>query len=190
LAEFWAEWGLLAYVAAAAWAFFEGETFVLLAAAAGRATGLINPWILTGCVWIGSFAGDQCWFLLGRRYGARAVRRIPGAERRLVQAMAFLDKYGAIFVLTFRFAYGIRNVASAACGMAGMNMARFAFLNFIAAGIWASTFVSGGWFLAIWLGPQGVGWLLGGIGLTVIAWLLYKAWRGSRKTAAAARPAE
>ncbi len=190
LAEFWAEWGMLAYAAAAAWAFFEGETFVLLAAAAGRATGLIDPWILMVCVWLGSFAGDQCWFLLGRRYGARAVRRIPGAERRLEQAMGFLDKYGAVFVLTFRFAYGIRNVASAACGMAGMNLARFACLNFIAAGLWAGTFVAAGWFLAAWLGPEGLGWLLGGIGLAVIGWLIVKVWRGSRKAAREARPAE
>ena len=27
MAEFWAEWGALAYVGAAMWAFFEGETF-------------------------------------------------------------------------------------------------------------------------------------------------------------------
>ena len=35
MAEFWAEWGMLAYGAAAIWAFFEGETFVLIASAAG-----------------------------------------------------------------------------------------------------------------------------------------------------------
>ncbi len=189
MAEFWAEWGLLAYAGAAGWAFFEGETFVLLASAAGRATGLIDPWALMLCVWLGSFAGDQLWFALGRRYGMRAARRIPGAERRLQSAMRFLDRYGSAFVLTFRFAYGIRNVASVACGMSEMSYIRFAILNFIAAGIWAGSFVAGGWFLAAWLGPSGVGWAFGAVGTTVVVWLVVRAIRARRSHAALASSA-
>ena len=83
MAEFWAEWGALAYLGAAAWAFFEGETFVLLASAAGKATGLINPWYLLVSVWLGSYLGDQVWFTLGRKFGVGVAKRIPGAERRL-----------------------------------------------------------------------------------------------------------
>jgi membrane protein DedA with SNARE-associated domain len=185
VADFWAEWGLLAYAGAVGWAFFEGETFVLLAAAAGRATQLVDPWMLMICVWLGSFAGDQVWFTLGRRYGTRAVRRIPGAERRLEHAIRFLDRYGVAFVLTFRFAYGIRNVASAACGVAGMNWARFAVLNFIAAGIWAASFVAAGWYLAEWLGARGVCWLFGVAGFAFITWLIVRMWRHSQARAAA-----
>lgn len=174
MAEFWAEWGMLAYAGAAAWAFFEGETFVLLAAALGRASHVVDPYALTIAVWLGSFAGDQLWFSLGRRYGHQAVRRIRGAERRMQQAIRFLDRFGVVFVLTFRFAYGIRNVAAAACGMAGMSRLRFAALNFIAAGLWASSFVASGWYLAQFLGHRGVCWLLGGLGLAVVATLLLK----------------
>ncbi len=119
MAEFWAEWGMLAYAVAAAWAFCEGETFVLFAAAAGAATGLIDPWLLILSVWGGSFAGDQLWFALGRRYGPRALRRVLYAERRLASAGALLERHGALFVLSFRFVYGVRNVAAAACGVAG-----------------------------------------------------------------------
>ncbi len=171
---FWADWGALAYLGAAGWAFFEGETFVLLAAAAGRASALINPWVLTVCVWLGSFAGDQLWFTLGRRYGMRAVRRIPGAERRMEQAIRFLDRFCVAFVLSFRFAYGIRNIAAAACGIAGMSRLRFAVLNFIAAGVWAGTFVASGWFVAAWLGHRAVCYLLGGLGLAMVALLAAK----------------
>lgn len=185
MAEFWAEWGALAYLGAAGWAFFEGETFVLLAAALGSATGLVNPWALMGSVWLGSFAGDQVWFTLGRRYGTAALRKFPGAERRVESALRFLARYGDVFVLTFRFVYGIRNVASAACGMAGMSHVRFAVLNFIAAGIWAGSFVAGGWYLAAWLGAEGVGYLLGSVGVCVILWLVIRFWRGHRR----ARPA-
>lgn len=185
MAEFWAEWGALAYLGAAAWAFFEGETFVLLASAAGKATGLINPWYLLLSVWAGSYAGDQLWFTLGRRFGAGAVKKIPGADRRLEQALRFLERYGTVFVLSFRFVYGVRNVASAACGIAGMNWGKFAFWNFIAAGLWASSFVAGGWYLAEWLGPDGVYWMLAGVGACLLLLIAYKVWRGIQRAAAA-----
>ena len=42
-AGFWAEWGM--YLGGAIWAFFEGETFVLFAAAAGRKFGTVDPWL-------------------------------------------------------------------------------------------------------------------------------------------------
>ena len=185
MAEFWAEWGALAYLGAAMWAFFEGETFVLFAAAAGRSGGLIDPWILMISVWLGSCAGDQLWFYLGRRFGPNALRKIPGAEKRLAVAFRFLERYGTFFVLTFRFVYGIRNVSSAACGMAGMSRTRFAILNFIAAGIWAATFVGAGWFLAGWLGEDGVWWLLAGGGLLIFTILVLKAWKALRRPVAA-----
>lgn len=187
MAEFWAEWGMLAYLAAATWAFFEGETFVLVAAAAGAATGLVDPWLLMVSVWLGSFAGDQTWFTLGRKFGPAALRRFPKAEAQVARCSALLEKYGALFVLTFRFLYGIRNVASAACGIAGMNYKRFAILNFIAAGIWAGSFVAAGWFLGALLGPERLLWGLAGIVLTVITVVLLRRWLRGR---AAARVAE
>lgn len=168
MAEFWAEWGALAYVAAAIWAFFEGETFVLVASAAGAATGLVDPWILMFSVWVGSYCGDQTWFTLGRKLGPRALKRWPKAEPQVARANLLLEKYGTLFVLTFRFLYGVRNFASAAMGIAGYSPKRFAVLNFFAAGIWAATFVSAGWFLGAVLGPDRLLWGLAGIAATII----------------------
>lgn len=190
MAEFWADWGALAYLAAAAWAFFEGETFVILASAAGHATGLINPWILMVSVWLGSFLGDQLWFTLGQRYGMRAVRKIPGAEKRMATALRFLDRYGTLFVLSFRFVYGVRNVASAACGIAGMRRLRFALLNFIAAGLWAASFVAAGWFLVAWLGERNTSYALAGIGGAVVLYLIFRIVQHLRRSKAAKAVAE
>jgi membrane protein DedA with SNARE-associated domain len=173
----WVQWGTIAYGGAALWAFLEGETFVLIAAAAGRAAHILNPVVLTLCVWIGSFAGDQLWFTLGRRYGRRALRGFPSIEARLDQATQVLERYGIVFVLGFRFAYGVRNAAAAACGIAGMNRLRFLIANFIAAGIWAATFVAAGWYVAVWLGHRRTFYLLGSIGLLVLGWLVVRLWR-------------
>lgn len=177
----WAEWGLLAYGAAALWAFFEGETFVLVAAALGATTGLVDPWILMVSVWLGSFAGDQTWFTLGRRYGPAALRRFPKCEAQAERARRLLERHGALFVLTFRFLYGIRNVASAACGIAGMDRKRFAILNFIAAGIWAASFTAAGWFLGSLLGPTRLFWVLGGTAVAIIAFFLIRRWWRNRR---------
>ena len=155
---------------------------MLLAAAAGRATNLIDPWILMLSVWGGSFLGDQVWYTLGRRYGSAAVKKIPGAERKLATAVSFLNKYGVLFVLTFRFVYGVRNVASAACGVAKMPWSKFAALNFIAAGLWAGSFVAAGWFIVGWLGEKGTLYALGSIGVVVVLYLGFRAVQGWRRS--------
>ncbi|MBU6498928.1 MAG: DedA family protein [Rhodospirillales bacterium] len=189
MTHFWAEWGGFAYVAAFLWSFFEGETFVLLAAAVGRSTRLVDPWLLFACVWLGSFAGDQLWFALGGRFGPRILRRFAGAERRIAQVHRVLERYGALFVLSYRFAYGVRNIAAAACGVAGMNRTRFALLNLAAAGIWAATFVACGWWIAAWLGARWMYRLLGGIGLVAMLVIAWRAWRGRLSSPAASNAA-
>ena len=188
-AEIWAQWGSFAYLGAAIWAFFEGETFVLFAAALGAATGLVDPWLLMLSVWVGSYSGDQLWFFLGRRYGPSIVKRIPGGERHLGKATRLLERYGDAFVLTFRFIYGVRNVASAVCGTAGMSHLRFAVLNFIAAGLWAASFVAIGWYVMLWIGEENIHWLLIAVAVTIAGYfgqrMLRNRWRRQSGSSAA-----
>ncbi len=177
MAEIWEEWGNLAYLGVFLWAFLEGETFVIAAAAVGAATGIIDPLLLMIAAWTGSFAGDQCWFLLGKHFGPRVLARMPKAKAQFAKAAALLHRYGAYFVLSFRFLYGIRNVAAAACGMAGMRYRYFAILNFIGAGVWAGSFVAAGWFLGGLIGVDNIFWAIGAIafsvlGFFVVRWLL------------------
>ena len=187
VAEFWEQWGALAYAAAAIWAFFEGETFVLAAGAVGATLGGIDPWLLMLSVWAGSFAGDQTWFTLGRRFGPALLKRFPGAENKAAAAGKQLERHGALFVLSFRFLYGIRNVAAAACGLAGMPRRRFMVLNLIGAGIWASSFVAAGWFLGALLGPETLGYLIASAALLLLFAFLIRYWR--RRRGAVATPA-
>jgi membrane protein DedA with SNARE-associated domain len=59
----------------------------------------------------------------------------------------WLERYNTGFILSFRFIYGVRNFSSFAMGMSAVHWKRFMILNFIAASVWAASFVAVGYFL-------------------------------------------
>jgi membrane protein DedA with SNARE-associated domain len=142
--HFIAEHGAWSYPITFAWTFFEGETFVLFAAFAA-AEGLLSVPPLMVAAWLGSFAGDQCYFWIGRRFGLRVLARQPKWRDRVDGALAWLKRFDVWFILSFRFIYGVRNFSSFALGISGIDWRRFMLLNFLAAGLWAAIFVGMGY---------------------------------------------
>ena len=136
--------GLWIYVFTFVWTFFEGETFVLFCGFAA-AQGLLNTPLLLIAAWLGSFAGDQFYFWVGRHFGLMLLERRPYWRARVDTALAWLRRFDIGFILSFRFIYGIRNISSFALGISGIDWRRFLVLNFIAAGLWAVTFISAGY---------------------------------------------
>ena len=141
-----AEHGAYFYLVALIWTFLEGETFVLFAGFAA-AQGLLNPFLLLAATWLGSFSGDQTWFWIGRYFGLRVLNRFPRWRNGVEAALYWLERYNTGFILSFRFIYGIRNFSSFAMGMSAVHWKRFLSLNFLAAGLWAASFVAAGFFL-------------------------------------------
>lgn len=139
-----AEYGTLVYAVMFLWTFFEGETFVIFAGAAAQ-QGTLHFWSLLLVAWFGSFAGDQMWFWLGRRYGTRILEKRPKWRGGVDGALEMLKRYDTWFILSFRFIYGVRNFASFAMGMARVHPLRFAVLNFVAAFVWALSFAGFGY---------------------------------------------
>jgi membrane protein DedA with SNARE-associated domain len=125
--------------------FIEGETFVLVAGFAA-AQGLLNAPLLLLAAWLGSFAGDQCYFWIGRNFGLRLLSRRPMWRARVDSALAWVKRYDTWFILSFRFIYGVRNFSSFALGISGIAWQRFLILNLIAAFLWAAVFVGAGYF--------------------------------------------
>ncbi|HEX3500737.1 MAG TPA: DedA family protein [Stellaceae bacterium] len=128
------------------WTFVEGETFVIFAGTFA-AQGLLDPLFLLLSAWLGSFSGDQLYFYIGRRFGGKLLHRYPRWRPGVDTALAFLRRYSTGFILSFRFTYGVRNFSSFAMGMSGLIWRRFLALNFVAAGLWATTFVGAGYLL-------------------------------------------
>jgi membrane protein DedA with SNARE-associated domain len=131
------------YLLTLALTFLEGETFVLFAAAACVGGGL-DPYKLGCCAWLGSCLGDQCWFFLGRWCGPVLLRRWPATQGKIARVQGLFDRWGAVFILSFRFMYGIRNVSAIALGLSNVCPRRFVILNAIAAAVWALVFVGVG----------------------------------------------
>jgi membrane protein DedA with SNARE-associated domain len=141
-----AEHGAYFYVIVFVWTFLEGETVVLFAAfAAAQGLLRVEPLLLASC--LGSFAGDQCYFWLGRNFGTRLLDRFPRWRHGVERALHWLERYNTGFILSFRFIYGVRNFSSFALGLSAIDWRRFLKLNFLAAGLWAASFVATGYFL-------------------------------------------
>lgn len=138
----------LAYLVIFVWTFLEGETIVLITAAS-LSSGMItlNIWLLLLISFTGSFIGDQLWFTVGRRYGQRLLTRWPMLGDKASGVFRLLDRYNDLFILTFRFIYGLRNISPFAIGMTHISRKRFFCLNAIAAAAWANCFVWGGYSL-------------------------------------------
>jgi membrane protein DedA with SNARE-associated domain len=184
------------YLFTVIWTFFEGETFVLLAAAVS-ANGSIDPVKLGACAWLGSYLGDQCWFFLGRTCGPLLLRRFPNWQHSIDMVHRWLERWGTVFILTFRFVYGIRNFSPVAIGLSDLGILRFMILNFIAAGLWSVTFVSVGYLFGHELGQVMGRWAetielvaLALFLVSVVAILLVTRWRLRRAKRLALLPAE
>ncbi len=140
------EHGAWFYLIAFIWTFLEGETIVLFAGFAA-AQGLLDPFLLLVATALGSFAGDQSCFWIGRHFGARLLARFPRWRTGVEAALRWLERYNTGFILSFRFIYGVRNFSSFAMGMSAIRGRRFLALNFLAAAVWAAGFIAVGYFL-------------------------------------------
>lgn len=148
IVDFANNYGPLIYLVILVWTFLEGETVVLITGAliSGGAVHL-NVWLLALFAFLGSFGGDQAWFYIGRTYGTPLLKRWPNMARKVEFAFRLLRRQENLFILTFRFIYGLRNISPFIIGMTGVSRAKFFTLNLIAAVVWANTFAWGGYSL-------------------------------------------
>ncbi len=141
-----AEHGAWFYLLAFIWTFLEGETIVVFAGFAA-AQGVLDPFLVVAATGLGSFVGDQSWFWVGRHFGSKLLDRFPRWHTGVESALRWLERYNTGFILSFRFIYGVRNFSSFAMGMSAVRSRRFLALNFLAAALWAASFVALGYFL-------------------------------------------
>lgn len=148
--------------------FFEGETILVLAGfLAFRGYMDLNMVIVVA--FCGSYAGDQLWYFMGRKHGRKLLARKPRWQLMGDKALRLVRKHPDLWVLSFRFVYGLRTVMPVAIGMSGYPPARYLVLNGIGAAVWAAALGSAAYhFGAVMEGLLGnikkyELWVLGGL---------------------------
>ncbi len=166
---FIANYGLLAVFAGG---LLEGETVLILAAVAVHHGILSLPSVFLVAA-LAAAIGDQIWFLLGRFGSDREfVKRFvakPAAQR----ALARIDRHPNIFILSFRFIYGLRIAGAVACGVSKIPVPAFMALNFLASMLWTAVILALGYTfgtaIEVFLGEaKQIEWKLG---LALVAFL-------------------
>jgi membrane protein DedA with SNARE-associated domain len=181
------------YAAVALGAFLEGESVLLLGAAAAARGQLSLPAVIAVAA-LASFLGDQLFFQVGRRYGNALLARFPTLRPRAERVRELLQRHHLPLILSIRFLYGLRIAGPVAIGMSRVPWPRFMGLNFAGAACWALSIAGLGYGMGRVLGR-----LLAGVdadelwGAALLAALLAGAWwltarRGSAPAKAAGRP--
>lgn len=126
------------YFAVVIGCFFEGETAVLLGILAAH-HGILT---YTG-VWVaatlGTLAGDNFWFHVGRHAGRPAMARKPTWQAKATRVEALLERYGPLVMIGFRFLYAMRSITPFVLGSLGISPWRFLFYDLIGTLIWSTT---------------------------------------------------
>jgi membrane protein DedA with SNARE-associated domain len=152
----------------------EGESVLTLAGLAAH-RGYLHMPVLIALAALGSFIGDQVYFLIGRRYGKRLIERFPRFKPSVRRIDAMVVRYSGIAVIAVRFVYGLRTVGPVAIGASRMPWHTFAFFNAAGAIVWAIGWLTAGYavgeVLHMLLGDLRhiEGWLFAGVLTAVLA---------------------
>src|SRR5690606_15272276 len=144
----WLQWAIetYGYYALLIGTFLEGETIMVLAGFAAQRAILDIEWVMFVGL-CGTFAGDQLYYFVGRHWGAKLLAKRPSWQAPADRAYRLLRKYEVLFILSFRFLYGVRSVSPFIIGMSGIPVRRFFFLTLLAAVVWAVAIGALGYFL-------------------------------------------
>lgn len=178
LEEFIREYG---YWTVLVGAMIEGES-VILTASALAAMGYLSLFWVGIITFLGTFVADQAIYFLGHFYGAKTLgylgRRFEFLKAPIDKGLSFLKRHETLYILSFRFIYGIRIISPFIIGSQNIRFRRFAFLNFIAAILWTVVSCALGYFLGTLLNKitHHIGLVILGIILSVlvISWLIRK----------------
>jgi membrane protein DedA with SNARE-associated domain len=124
----------------------EGETVLTLAGLAAH-RGYLHLSLLIALASLGSFIGDQIYFLIGRRYGKRLIARFPRFKPAIGRVDALVVRYAGVAVIAVRFLYGLRTVGPIAIGASRMPWRKFALFNVAGSIAWSAVWLIGGFLI-------------------------------------------
>ncbi|MBA4393688.1 MAG: DedA family protein [Desulfobacca sp.] len=125
--------------------FIEGETILIVGGFVAHLGFLKLPYVMI-TAFIGSFFGDQFFFILGRFKGPVLLARFGKAQKQVDKIHIFLEKHKNLIMTGFRFIYGIRILTPIVLGMNHkISAKRFFIFNAIGAIVWSVVVSLGGY---------------------------------------------
>jgi membrane protein DedA with SNARE-associated domain len=123
----------------------EGEVIVVTAGYLAHRHHM-DVGLVAVCAMFGGSVGDLGYFLIGRRYGERALLRLPGSIRAGAdRARAAVEHNPVRVLLVMRFLYGMRIALPVLCGASTMKLWRFARYGVGTAVVWSLLFTGVGY---------------------------------------------
>jgi len=167
------------YAALVIGTFLEGESILIVAGFAVHLGYLKLEWVILAA-FVGTMAGDQLYFFLGRMKGKAFLQRRPRWQRKVRRVWKLIDRYRTLMILGFRFAYGLRTVTPFAFGLSTIRTSRFLILNIIGGLTWSVAFALIGYFFGAAARAAAVDvrkyehWIVCGILLAGgVVWIIY-----------------
>lgn len=136
------------YAAILVGTFLEGETILVVGGFAAHRGYLELPWVILAAV-IGTLSSDQLFFFLGRRHASPILARRPAWRARIDRANSLWERYSNLYIVGFRFLYGLRTISPFMIGMSPVPTRRFVVLNVLGALVWAATVGTGGYLFGL-----------------------------------------
>ena len=133
------------YWALLAGTFIEGETILMLGGLSAK-LGYLDLSMVMVVAFIGSFSGDQLYFIIGRLKGAELLAKHRKWHSKVERVHCYLERYHDLIMLGFRFVYGIRIMTPFVLAMSPkIKTGRFVVFNAIGAVIWSVVVAGGGY---------------------------------------------
>jgi membrane-associated protein len=165
--------------------FFLPGNPLLFISGAFCATGVMNVWLLTGCLFTAALSGSLVNYHIGRFIGKKVFTcHYRFIDRDALQKThAFYESYGGLSFLISLFIPVVRTFAPLIAGVAEMGTARFLFFVACGAAAWVVSLVASGYFFGNLplIHDHLNALLLLGIGLGVGGLVAGGAWRAYRK---------
>lgn len=127
--------------------FLEGDTVLLLGAAAAQLGLLALPWVLAAGL-AGNLLADQAWFLAGRRGGPPVLALLPRVRARTGRVLGLVERRPDLLILGYRALYGLRIATLVLLGMSRVPTGRFTVLNAVSGLLWAGVLGAAGYLAA------------------------------------------
>ena len=166
--------------------FLQGEIVLILGGFVAHRGYLKLPLVilvgLAGCL-----TADLFYFCLGRLKGRDLLAKHPSWHPKVIRVQKLFEVYDSLFIIGFRFLYGIRAISLIVLGTSQVKTAKFLFLNTLSAAVYTALLGISGYVFGIALAvlfrnfQRYEAWAIMAIAfLGTALWLLHRRFRKGR----------